>query len=198
MARDDFEAAAQQGKASLTCMFLERTRCLERTTGFEPATHARQWLETRGDLEDTTRAKYQGLLRLHVLPAFGSHRIAHIDPAAVRAWYHALAAKYKSTGDDAYRLLRAIMNTAVGDKRIGPSPCTVKGAGSTESAKRPIADYCRVPGRRRRPIAPLPGRVRPGRLVPAEARRGAGVTTLPCRYGGSDHKGRAGVGGASR
>jgi integrase len=31
------------------------------------------------------------------------------------------------------------MNTAVDDKRIGRSPCTVKGAGSTESAKRPIA-----------------------------------------------------------
>jgi hypothetical protein len=39
----------------------------------------------------------------------------------------------------AYRLLRAIMNTAVDDKRIGRSPCTVKGAGTTESAKRPIA-----------------------------------------------------------
>ena len=100
--------------------------------------YARQWLKTRSDLENTTRAKYDGLLRLHVLPAFGSHRIAHIDPAAVRGWYHALAARYKSTGDDAYRLLCAIMNTAVDDKRIGRSPCTVKGAGTTESAKRPI------------------------------------------------------------
>jgi integrase len=108
--------------------------------------YARQWLETRSDLEDTTRAKYQGLLRLHVLPAFGSHRIAHIDPAAVRGWYHALAAKYKSTGDDAYRLLRAIMNTAVDDKRIGRSPCTVKGAGGTESAKRPIATIAELQG----------------------------------------------------
>ena len=56
----------------------------------------------------------------------------------MRGSYHAPAAKYKSTGDDAYRLLRAIMNTAVDDKRIGRSPCTVKGAGGTESAKRPI------------------------------------------------------------
>ncbi len=84
--------------------------------------YARQWLETRSDLEDTTRAKYQGLLRLDVLPAFGSRRIAHIDPAAVRGWYHALAVKYTSTGDDAYRLLQAIMNTAAGDKRIGRVP----------------------------------------------------------------------------
>ena len=32
MAWNDFETAAQPGKARLTCMFLERT------TGFEPAT----------------------------------------------------------------------------------------------------------------------------------------------------------------
>ena len=57
----------------------------------------------------------------------------------MRGSYHAPAAKYKSTGDDAYRLLRAIMNTAVDDKRIGRSPCTVKGAGGTDSSKRPIA-----------------------------------------------------------
>jgi hypothetical protein len=62
----------------------------------------------------------------------------------VRHWYHALAAKYKSTADDAYRLLRAIMNTAVADKRVGRSPCTVKGAGATESAKRPIATSSRA------------------------------------------------------
>ena len=36
----------------------------------------RNWLETRSDLEETTRANYEGLLRLHVLPAFGHCRIA--------------------------------------------------------------------------------------------------------------------------
>ena len=64
----------------------------------------------------------------------------------MRHWYHALAAKYESTGDDAYRLLRAIMNTAVADKRVGRSPCTVKGAGATESAKRPIATVGELQG----------------------------------------------------
>ena len=108
--------------------------------------YARKWLETRSDLAETTRAKYQGLLGLHILPAFGHCRIAQVDPAAVRHWYHALAAKYESTGDDAYRLLRAIMNTAVADKRVGRSPCTVKGAGATESAKRPIATIAELQG----------------------------------------------------
>ena len=55
---------------------------------------------------------------LHILPAFGHCRIAQVDPSTVRHWYHALAAKYESTGDDAYRLLRAIMNTAVADKQV--------------------------------------------------------------------------------
>ena len=108
--------------------------------------YARNWLETRSDLAETTRAKYQGLLGLHILPAFGRCRIAQVDPAAVRGWYHVLSAKYNSTGDDAYRLLRAIMNTAVADKRVGRSPCTVKGAGATESAKRPIATIAELQG----------------------------------------------------
>jgi hypothetical protein len=54
--------------------------------GKELSSHyAPKWLETWSDLEDTTPAKYEGLLRLHILPAFGYHRIAHVDPAAVGA-----------------------------------------------------------------------------------------------------------------
>jgi hypothetical protein len=137
--------------------------------GKELSSHyARKWLETRSDLEETTRAKYEGLLRLHILPAFGYRRIAHVDPAAVRGWYHALAAKYKSTGDDAYRLLRAIMNTAVDDKRIGRSPCTVKGAGSTESAKRPIATIAELQDA----VDALSPRYRPGSPWPRGASSG--------------------------
>ena len=44
-----------------------------------------------------------------------------------------------STANDAYRCLRAIVNTAVADSRVSKSPCTVKGAGTTEAAKRPVA-----------------------------------------------------------
>ena len=33
--------------------------------------YARKWLDSRSDLGEPTRAKFQGLLGLHILPAFG-------------------------------------------------------------------------------------------------------------------------------
>ena len=44
--------------------------------------------------------------------------------------YHDLAKEHKATADDAYRVLRAVVNTAVTDGQLAKSPCTVKGAGT--------------------------------------------------------------------
>ena len=49
-----------------------------------------------------------------------------------------------STADDAYRVVRAIINTAVTDGPIAKSPCTVKGAGSTAAAERPVASVAEL------------------------------------------------------
>ncbi len=97
----------------------------------------------RTDLADSTRGKYEGLLRLHILPTFGKVQLYKLAGAAsmVRAWYYELDRRYPdgSTANDAYRCLRAIVNTAVADSRMSKSPCTVQGAGTTEAAERPVA-----------------------------------------------------------
>ena len=97
----------------------------------------------RTDLADSTRGKYEGLLRLHILPTFGKVELRRLAGAAtmVRTWYYELDRRYPdgSTANDAYRCLRAIVNTAVADSRMSKSPCTVKGAGTTEAAERPVA-----------------------------------------------------------
>ena len=38
----------------------------------------------------------------------------------------------------AYRLLKAVMNTAVDDGLIGRNPCRIKGAGQEKSPERPV------------------------------------------------------------
>jgi integrase len=43
-----------------------------------------------------------------------------------------------------YRLLRAILNTAVGDELIVRNPCTIKGAGIERSPERPVATIAQV------------------------------------------------------
>jgi integrase len=106
--------------------------------------YANEWLGLRDDLRSTTRAKYRYLLDGHILPKLGDTTLGSLSSSRVRAWHAALRQRHPSTAASAYRLLAGICNTAVVDKKIASSPCTVKGA-STESAKeRPVATVAEV------------------------------------------------------
>jgi integrase len=63
-----------------------------------------------------------------------------IASAAVRAWRHALLESGVNavTVAKAYRLLKAIFNTAVDDRLIRRNPCRTVGAGQERSAERPV------------------------------------------------------------
>lgn len=66
--------------------------------------------------------------------------VAQLKLAAVRRWHKKLLDNHVSpvTTAKAYRLLRAIMNTAVEDGLIRRNPCRIKGAGSEDSPERPV------------------------------------------------------------
>ena len=81
--------------------------------------YATEWLDGRSDLRETTRAKYDHLLKNHILPKLGSTPISSLAPSKVRSWYHELARRHSTTADDAYRLLRAVLNVAKADRQIG-------------------------------------------------------------------------------
>jgi len=89
--------------------------------------HAQAWLERRTDLRATTRSKYRHLLSKHILPALESTPLGRLQPSAVRAWYLALRGRHPATSEDAYRLLRAILSTAVTDGLVAVTPCKVRG-----------------------------------------------------------------------
>jgi integrase len=101
--------------------------------------YALRWLEERG-LAPTTVDRYSGLLRLHILPAFGGKDLDEITPPSVRAWR---AERRKATGATtvakSYRLLKAILQTAVDDDLLPTNPCRIKGAGKEEADERPTA-----------------------------------------------------------
>jgi integrase len=102
--------------------------------------YGRQWLSRRPDLRPRTRELYEGLLRLHILPALGELEIGAVTTQVVRAWRAQMLAAPKpgvSTTEKCYRLLRAILNTAVQDEAIAKNPCTIKGAGTERPAERP-------------------------------------------------------------
>ena len=134
------------------------------------AEYATDWLTARSDLRDTTRSKYTHLLDKHVLPALGTTALSGLRPSKVRSWYHELAQRHQTTADDAYRLLRAVLNTAKADQMVAANPCQVKGAGQVRSPERPVASVRDVA----RAVETVPERYRLALLLPAwcQLRRG--------------------------
>ncbi|MGH9063370.1 MAG: hypothetical protein ACRDZQ_14170 [Acidimicrobiales bacterium] len=64
--------------------------------------------------------------------------------SAIRPWYLELRGRHPSTAEKAYRLLRAILATAVADEVIVKNPCTIKGASVEHAPERPVASVAEV------------------------------------------------------
>ncbi|MBD0746048.1 tyrosine-type recombinase/integrase [Streptomyces sp. CBMA152] len=102
------------------------------------------WVKERG-LAVTTEDLYRLLLRLHILPTFGEWRLDEIDPADVRTWRaERLAATGPTQVAKAYRLLKAILETATDDELVRRNPCRIKGAGKESPEERPVATVAQV------------------------------------------------------
>lgn len=111
------------------------------------AAWSEQWLAQRCDLRVRTRELYQGLLRRQILPELGEVELAKLSPTQVRGWYAKLGGPDgpgACTAAKAYRLLRAMMRTAVADEVIVRSPCQVARAGVEHSPERPVATVAEV------------------------------------------------------
>ncbi|WP_156727534.1 tyrosine-type recombinase/integrase [Streptomyces apocyni] len=107
--------------------------------------YALKWVKERR-LAATTDELYRRNLRLHVFPTFGSLDLDEITAPRVRAWR---SERLDSTGADStvakcYRLLKAILETAVDDELIRRNPCRIRGAGKESAAERRIASVHQV------------------------------------------------------
>lgn len=107
--------------------------------------YASQWLAARlgrggAPLRPRVRELYEGQLRLHILPALGDVPLGRLQPAIVRTWYARLLedGPGASTTAKCYRLLHAILNTAVEESLIATNPCAIRGAGAERVAERRI------------------------------------------------------------
>jgi integrase len=109
-------------------------------------TYGHRWIDTHPKARATTTALYRREFDRHVTPYLGHLRLREISQAVVRKWLAELrkdlsAAQAEtvsrrratrrdgsSTAARAYRLLAAIMFTAVKDGEILATPCTLDGA----------------------------------------------------------------------
>lgn len=115
------------------------------------AEYAKEWTEDR-ELSPKTAQLYELLLRRHLNPTLGQMAIGDIKEETVRKW-RAFRLKAGPSSDPpfgpvtvakAYRLLRAILNTAAKDKRIKENPCQIDGADKESSPERPVLSVAEV------------------------------------------------------
>ena len=106
--------------------------------------YAEEWLAQRTDLRPHSRDQYASLIANHLGPAFGDLELARISAGQVRAWYALTSARTPAAATSAYRLLRAIFNTAVTDDLVARNPCRIRGAGADRSQERPIPTVAQV------------------------------------------------------
>ncbi|GAB3108782.1 site-specific integrase [Streptomyces calidiresistens] len=143
------ETFATRGEAqtwlTLTKADIERNHWVDPDAGavnFE--TYAMKWIEERG-LAATTDELYRRLMRIHILPTFGGLDLDGITAPVVRTWRaERLGVTGATTVAKAYRLLKAVMETAVDDELIRRNPCRIRGAGSERARERPTATVDQV------------------------------------------------------
>jgi integrase len=88
------------------------------------AAWAEQWLASQTGIKPSTHYRYGSLLRTHVLPTWGRHRLADVTHADVAAWVAQLLARGSapSTVRQSHRVFSLLLSLAVRDGRIPRNP----------------------------------------------------------------------------
>src|SRR4029453_4808208 len=107
--------------------------------------YARAWIKQR-QLRPRPRENYQHAWRVPLHPFLGSKQLGDVTPQVVRGWRTMLleTGRGEPTVAKAYRLLRAVLNTALEDGLISRNPCRIKGADRTKTPERPVATVRQV------------------------------------------------------
>ncbi|MEU5939034.1 tyrosine-type recombinase/integrase [Micromonospora sp. NPDC047548] len=103
--------------------------------------YAERWITERPNLRPRTVHLYRWTLGKHITPYVGGVPLNRLDTPMVREWRARLLAEGVSLtmAAKAYRLLRAILMTAVKeDELIRVNPCRVVGADQEKPAERPV------------------------------------------------------------
>ncbi|MDQ2709300.1 MAG: site-specific integrase [Actinomycetota bacterium] len=103
--------------------------------------YAERWITERAGLRPRTVQLYRWLWSKHVGPYLGAAQLGQLSAATVREWRsdRLEAGVSQSVTAKAYRLLRAVLATAVEEDRIlTRNPCRVKGADRESPPERPV------------------------------------------------------------
>ena len=109
--------------------------------------YAATWIAERPGLRPGTIELYSWLLKRHLIPHLGNAELGKLNTQMIRAWRARLLTQGVSPtmAAKAYRLLRAVLMTAVDEDKILPAnPCRIKGAGSEQASERRVLTIAQV------------------------------------------------------
>ena len=152
------------------------------------ADYAATWITQRPGLRPRTVDLYRWLLKKHIAPVLGGVPVGKISTAMIREWRAEMLRDGVSVSvtAKAYRLLRAVLMTAVEEDKILPqNPCRIRGAGDEDAAERPVLTVAQVFALServgRRPVGNI--RALPGAAYRLRFRRNGEMRTSPEMYG---------------
>jgi integrase len=105
------------------------------------------WIKERPNLRPKTVELYRWLFERYILPGLGGVQLGKLSTQMIRTWRAGLldCGVSVSTTAKAYRLLRAILMTAVEeDKMLSRNPCRIRGADNEQTAERSILTLAQV------------------------------------------------------
>jgi integrase len=105
------------------------------------ADYTETWISERPGLRPRTMDLYRWLLKKHIAPYLGNVSLAKLSTPMIRQWRAKLLSDGVSVSmaAKAYRLLRAVLMTAVEEDKILPvNPCRIRGAGDEKAPERPV------------------------------------------------------------
>jgi Phage integrase, N-terminal SAM-like domain len=103
--------------------------------------YAARWIAQRPGLRPRTMDLYSWVLDRYIVPQLGAVPLGKLSTPMIREWRASLLADGVSVSMVAksYRLLRAVLTTAVDEDKILPrNPCRIRGAGEEHAAERPV------------------------------------------------------------
>ncbi|MEQ7006205.1 hypothetical protein ABN028_08380 [Actinopolymorpha sp. B17G11] len=103
--------------------------------------YAEQWIAQRPALRPRTVELYRWVLAKHITPFLGTVPLGRLDTPMIREWRaeRLAAGVSQSMTAKAYRLLRAVLMTAVKEDEILPrNPCRLRGADVENPEERPV------------------------------------------------------------
>jgi integrase len=109
--------------------------------------YAERWITQRPGLRPRTVGLYRWLLGKHITPYLGGVELSRLDTPMIREWRASLLGNgvSETMAAKAYRLLRAVLMTAVNeDELLRKNPCRIPGADQEKPAERPVLTLAQV------------------------------------------------------